>query len=319
MAKTLPCPGCKAELVLPALPTGQAVQCPRCQQVFEPGFLPAAAAPSKPFQDTSCTTAAGIDDLGNELLPEARYRPLHGEWKAPTALLCLALSTLCYGLQLYVNFERAQLIQLQARLFEPPAFLRAERLPRADARKQEIVAFERRGVNFHQRLTGPAEILHHVTGWPAAFFFLIWLHQAAWNLRSLQASGIVFSPWSVVLSFFITVLNLFRPYLAMQEIWRASDPRVIHGSRSWRQAPGGIVVIAWWSAVLAAGITALGGNWMCHDPGFGVDDADRLRGAWLWCASNFAMMIAGATLIGVVRGIQQRQRARHTRIYEDPA
>jgi hypothetical protein len=285
--------------------------------VFEPGGLPAkmvaAPAPSRTFETNPGTTSEGFDDLP----PPNRYQPLRGEWKAPAAMLFLALSTLCYCLQLYVNVERAQLIELQARLFARPGFFDAERVPRADVRRQEVVDFERRGFNFHRYLTGPPEILHHLTSWPATIFFLIWLHQASWNLRSLQATGIIFSPWSAVLSFFIPFLNLFRPYSAMQEIWRASDPRVTHASRSWQQAPGGGVVIAWWLALLGALVTALAGNWMCHDAGFGIDHTDRLRGAWFWCASNFAMIIAGGTLIAVVRGIQLRQRARHERIYDD--
>ena len=49
MEETVLCPGCQAQLMLPALPRGQTVQCPRCQRVFEPfrqhGKPSVAAAP----------------------------------------------------------------------------------------------------------------------------------------------------------------------------------------------------------------------------------------------------------------------------------
>ena len=97
-------------------------------------------------------------------------------------------------------------------------------------------------------------IIHHLTYWPAMILILMFLHQASWNLRILRAGGVIFSPSSVVLAFFIPFLNFLQPYLVVQELWRASDPRVTQDSRSWQQVPRARVVIVWWLSVLAAAL-----------------------------------------------------------------
>ena len=71
--------------------------------------------------------------------------------------------------------------------------------------------------------------------------FLKWIYRANYNARSLGATGLKFTPgWSVGY-YFIPIVNLWRPYQAMKEIWKASlSPKV------WEDAPVSEIVSFWW-------------------------------------------------------------------------
>jgi hypothetical protein len=60
--------------------------------------------------------------------------------------------------------------------------------------------------------------------------------------------GLKYSPGWAVGSFFVPILNIFRPYQIAQEIWKASDPEA--STVSWKQSKPGIVVILWWLSAL---------------------------------------------------------------------
>src|SRR4051794_12619974 len=100
MDETVVCPGCQAQLVLPGLPAGQTVQCPRCRRVFEP-FRQRA----RPVAATAPALAAY--DTDEE--PRAIHRPLplRGQPLATLAMFLLGVCCFFYGIQLYLSFERA--------------------------------------------------------------------------------------------------------------------------------------------------------------------------------------------------------------------
>jgi len=58
-----------------------------------------------------------------------------------------------------------------------------------------------------------------------AIFILKWIYRANNNARALGAQGMEFTPgWSIGY-YFIPIMNLWKPYSAMKEIWRASTQR----------------------------------------------------------------------------------------------
>jgi hypothetical protein len=57
----------------------------------------------------------------------------------------------------------------------------------------------------------------------SAIVFLFWLHRAYKNLRPLGAEPRYSPAWAVA-AFLIPLVNLFLPFLILQETWRASDP-----------------------------------------------------------------------------------------------
>ncbi len=85
--------------------------------------------------------------------------------------------------------------------------------------------------DFRQWLVG---LIRLVVGLATSVTFLFWIHRANTNCHGFDAAGMRFSPgWSVG-SFFIPILNLFKPYEAMKEIWRVStDPYDWRAVRDW--------------------------------------------------------------------------------------
>jgi hypothetical protein len=76
-----------------------------------------------------------------------------------------------------------------------------------------------------------------------AIVFLVWVNRANKNARALGAQGMQFTPgWSVGW-FFVPILNLFKPYQAMREIYQASDPQ--SGPTNWKLM-GKSGVVGWW-------------------------------------------------------------------------
>lgn len=80
-------------------------------------------------------------------------------------------------------------------------------------------------------------LLNIITG----IFFLKWIYRANYNARQLGASGLKFSPgWSVGY-YFIPIVNLWKPYQAMNEIWKASS-----NPNNWTIEPDSWLLGIWW-------------------------------------------------------------------------
>lgn len=88
--------------------------------------------------------------------------------------------------------------------------------------------------------------------------FLTWLHQARVNVRSLGMRRLRFAREWTWAGFLVPLLNLFRPYQVVREIWQASHPSNLDAFR-WREVQLPRLLTLWWSAMLAwAGLTLLG-------------------------------------------------------------
>lgn len=79
--------------------------------------------------------------------------------------------------------------------------------------------------------------------------FLRWIYRANLNCHGFNPGAMRFTPgWSVG-SFFIPILNLFRPYQAMKEIWLVS-----RNPLRWKGQPGAALVGWWWALWLISGV-----------------------------------------------------------------
>jgi len=79
--------------------------------------------------------------------------------------------------------------------------------------------------------------------------FLKWVHRANLNCRGFGAQGMKYTPgWSVGY-YFIPILNLFRPYQVMKEIWKASKNPV-----AWQVQEGSALLGWWWALWLISGV-----------------------------------------------------------------
>jgi hypothetical protein len=91
--------------------------------------------------------------------------------------------------------------------------------------------------------------LYVVTG----VVFLAWLYRAYKNLDAFGAEALTSSPGSALISFFVPMLNLYLPAVAVSELWKASDPASAAGE-AWQQTRRSRLVIVWWLVLLAWGI-----------------------------------------------------------------
>jgi hypothetical protein len=90
-----------------------------------------------------------------------------------------------------------------------------------------------------------------VGGWALGLaLFFMWVYRANRNARALGAEEMRYTPASSVGWFFIPLANLFMPYLALREIWKASSPS---RRTQWRRARVSPIFGAWWAVGVAQG------------------------------------------------------------------
>ena len=309
MNETVVCTCCQAQLVLPGLPAGQTVQCPRCQHVFEPFRQHAGpvAAVAPRFAE---------DDTEDEPRGIVRPLPLAGEKLAVTAIWLLGVCCLFFVILLYLHIDRAWIV--------------------AEMKELEIGAIigqvgQARMVQLQDQLFDSLQRAHTMVTltslafWPTVVIYLMWLYRASSNLRLLQADGVSHTPGGAVISYFVPIANLFRPLMQMKEIWRASDPEHIDHGRAWQQFPAAMIINAWWISFLLTGIVAFIGSCVEPDPFLDIQIEGRGNGfrhwrdesavVWTYASAYVGILVAGSLLILIIRGITQRQRERFAQLY----
>ena len=90
-------------------------------------------------------------------------------------------------------------------------------------------------------------ILHFGTFIITFIAFLKWTYQANTNCHGFGAQGMKFSPgWSIGY-YFIPILNLFRPFQTMKEIWKVSKNPL-----DWQNQEGSALLGWWWTLWLTS-------------------------------------------------------------------
>jgi hypothetical protein len=141
--------------------------------------------------------------------------------------------------------------------------------------------------------------------------FLVWLHRSHRNLQALHARYLRFSPGWAVGYFFIPILNLFRPYQAVKETWKASDPTALQPT-AWQGSRGSSVLRWWWAFWLIMNWLGMAAFRLSLAAG---DDLSVLRGASVVTVlADFFEIVAAAFAILVVRGIDRRQEEKFRRL-----
>jgi hypothetical protein len=80
--------------------------------------------------------------------------------------------------------------------------------------------------------------------------FLMWVFRAYRNLSALLPGSVTYSARWAVGYYFIPVVNLFRPYQVMREIWWKSDPSSlsVFGKESCATKTSSAAIVGWWWA-----------------------------------------------------------------------
>ncbi len=145
-------------------------------------------------------------------------------------------------------------------------------------------------------------------------FFLIWLHRAYGNLFQLKATNITYSTTWAVGYWFLPIVNLFRPFQVVREIWRESNPDIdpylrILPNNSNTQT----FLSAWWAFWILSNVATNISVRM-----FEVKDLEMQQ------TVGFAFMLSGALTLAaaifailVVRSISERQELRFQKLNQN--
>ena len=85
----------------------------------------------------------------------------------------------------------------------------------------------------------------------SAVMFGVWIYRANGNARALGAEGMTMGPgWSAGCNF-VPIVWFWKPYVAVQEIWRASSPDAdVLDGYGWMAGGASGLVKWWWAAWL---------------------------------------------------------------------
>jgi hypothetical protein len=90
-----------------------------------------------------------------------------------------------------------------------------------------------------QQVVGIVQLVIFIT---TAIVFGRWIYIAALNVRSLGAQNLQFTPGWAVGYYFIPFANLYKPYRAMREIWKASK-----SPEAWEREKSSFILGLWWT------------------------------------------------------------------------
>jgi Domain of unknown function (DUF4328) len=223
-------------------------------------------------------------DIGFE-----RYRPLgrRARWAriALVTMIAAAVIAVLSGLREYVLLERLE-----------TDLVTAEELEASD-RRQQVVAFSQLAVYIF-----------------AAIFFIRWLHRAYANIVPLGAQYPRYSTGTAIWSWFVPILNLWRPKQVINDVWRASDPEApVDQGATWQRDDPPLLYGVWWTA------------WVLLTFAYNADFRIYLRAETLdelQFSSLFTVVTDGASVlaallaIAVVHRTTERQETRAAKLRE---
>jgi phosphotransferase system glucose/maltose/N-acetylglucosamine-specific IIC component len=106
---------------------------------------------------------------------------------------------------------------------------------------------------FSEGLFGFLQIGNVLVTLLCAIPFCLWIYQAYKNLFSFGVMGLQYSPAWAVGSFFVPILNFFRPGKVVREIFNASDTTIDNpNNRDWIGIKDPKLVSAWWTSFILA-------------------------------------------------------------------
>lgn len=94
-------------------------------------------------------------------------------------------------------------------------------------------------------LGGLGFLVYLITG----IMFLRWTYLSNRNARALGATGMQFTPGWAVGWYFVPVATLWKPYQALKETFKASNP---DSGEDWGEAPHPTILPLWWTLWIIA-------------------------------------------------------------------
>lgn len=146
----------------------------------------------------------------------------------------------------------------------------------------------------------------------ATILFIRWFHLAYRNLVPLGVPELRFKPGWAIGSWFVPILNLWRPKQIANDIWRGSDPGApAEQGGGWTDRRTPALLAVWWGAWLLTGFVANAAARLW----FRSDTPEDLRDAATLDAVSSGIDIAAALLaIVLIRRLTARQQERAGRL-----
>ena len=164
----------------------------------------------------------------------------------------------------------------------------------------DVAASDRR-----QAILGVVQTIAFVV---TAVFFVRWIRRAYENTFALGAQYPRFSHATAIWSWFVPILNLWRPKQVINDVWRGSDPAApVDQGDTWRRRDPPLLFGLWWFA------------WVVLNFAYNIDfrlsfraeTLDELQTSAAMTTFADAVSVVGALLaIVVVRRTTARQNAR---------
>ena len=124
--------------------------------------------------------------------------------------------------------------------------LRLQFLARASAGQSTTQSQVHAAAAFSDGLISVTAILNLLIMLAADVMGGVWIYRAACNARGLGARGFETSPGWAVGWYAVPFMSLFKPFMAMSEIWRAS-----HDPQRWKSRPASPLLGFWWASWIA--------------------------------------------------------------------
>jgi Domain of unknown function (DUF4328) len=137
----------------------------------------------------------------------------------------------------------------------------------------------------------------------------VWQHRAQGNAQRFVLGTTTFTPGWAVGWWFVPIANLFKPFQAVSELWKAS-----HGGPAWRELSTWSLIGWWWGVWLASIINVwIGGRAIGVGVRFGSDThvstVDQLAARDTWSVGWLVFRAVAAVLaIVIVRSVGELQQ-----------
>lgn len=96
----------------------------------------------------------------------------------------------------------------------------------------------------------------------ALIMTLYWFYRANKNIHAFGAKE-VSSPIMAVIWWFIPILDLWKPHIVAQQMWKASNPRIILSNGiEWKNSPRSNVILLWWILLLLSIFIGIPGEFL---------------------------------------------------------
>ena len=155
-----------------------------------------------------------------------------------------------------------------------------------------------------QLIVGLAQMIIFIA---TAILFSMWLYRVSYNLSPLGIRSRKHTPGWTVAYFYIPIINLYRPYQAIKEIWQASNPETDLTNSNWQQTSTSYILGLWWT-LWAAGLlfTRIANRTQRAESLSSMVSSD-----WMSIISGILITLAAVLALLVVRRINMMQNKKY--------